>query len=107
VDAGMAALGFMSDDANAVAAPSPGQCTNLALQCLALRWDCPTWFTQYVCAHERMQQCYAFLDSLCIEVVFMFFLCSLHYCIMQGVCWASKNAGNQFITSRKGTISMS
>lgn len=32
VDAGMAALGFMSDDANAVAAPSPGECTNLAWQ---------------------------------------------------------------------------
>ncbi|DBB08447.1 TPA: hypothetical protein ACH3X3_15276 [Trebouxia sp. C0006] len=35
VDAGMAALGFMSDDANAVAAPSPGECRNLHW-----RWEC-------------------------------------------------------------------
>jgi len=45
VDAGMAALGFMSDDANAAAAPSPGECRNL-LQWLALQWGCPTWFSQ-------------------------------------------------------------
>ena len=40
VDAGMAALGFMSDDANAAAAPCPGECTPLALH-----WEGPTPFT--------------------------------------------------------------
>lgn len=41
VDAGMAALGFMSDDVNAAAAPSPGECTHLALL-----WEGPTRFSQ-------------------------------------------------------------